>query len=75
MILFERTAIHSISRMAEIISAAIMPARSVKVMNSSSASGTGPVRRTVTPSSGVKCSPRAIRRSSFVAAAPGVSLV
>ena len=54
MIFAERTATHRVSRIATIMSPAIKPALSTNVANSSSASGTGPVRRTETPSFGVK---------------------
>ena len=54
MIFAERTATQRVSRIANIMSPAINAALSTSVANSSSASGTGPVRRTDTPSFGVK---------------------
>ena len=53
-IFVERTATHRVKRIANIISPAINPALSISVANSSSASGTGPVRRTETPSFGLR---------------------
>ena len=54
MILKERSASHSVSSTPAIIAAAISQARSVRVPNSSSDSGTSPVSRTRTPWSGVR---------------------
>ena len=68
----DRTANHSITTMIAIISPAIGPAFSVSVANSSSEIGTGPVRRTRTPWSGVSCSWRTAARIASVACLPGI---
>ena len=73
MILKERTASHSVASTASIIAPPISQARSASVANSSSDSGTGPVRRTRTPLSWLKCSSAAAARIASVALAPGSS--
>ena len=60
----ERTASHRVSSTPASIAPPISPARSARVANSSSDSGTGPVSRTRTPLSGVRCSDRRRRRGS-----------
>ncbi len=54
----ERSASHRVSSTPASIAPTIRPARSVRVANSSSDSGTGPVRRIRTPCSGVRSSVR-----------------
>ncbi len=71
MILKERSASHNVASTPAIIAAAISPARSVRVPNSSSDSGTSPVSRTRTPCSGVRSRPRAATRMAALAPAPG----
>ena len=67
----DRTASHSISSTAPIMTEAISTARSARLANSSSDRGTGPVRRTVTPFSGVRPASRATLRMASLTSAPG----
>ncbi len=71
MILKLRSASHRDNSTPPIIAATISPARSVRVANSSSDKGTGPVRRTVTPCSGVRPSALAWARILPLASCPG----
>ncbi len=67
----ERTASHSISSTAPIMAEAIRTARSARLANSSSDSGTGPVRRTVMPFCGVRPASLAIWRMAALVSEPG----
>ena len=66
MILKLRSASHRVSSTPPIIAPTISPTRSVRVANSSSDSGTGPVSRTRTPCSGVRPRSRAAARIGVV---------
>ncbi len=69
----ERSARKRMSSTAAAVSSTLSSAPSATVANSSSAMATGPVRRTVTPLSGVSPSVAAVARIVSDAAAPGSS--
>ena len=74
MVWIDRTAIHSIETMAIRAIPPIRKARSARVANSSSSSGTGPVSRTLTPLASVRPRACTARRMSWEASEPGSSL-
>ncbi len=67
----ERNASHRNSRIAPMVTRLLSRASSANVANSSSETATGPVRRRRSPFSEVILRSSAMRRTSFVASAPG----